>query len=67
METGQMIKKFTRRKQEVDKQYSGTRSNLSDCFEKQEYFYACRGCRFGSDERKILEILIANSMMQSFH
>ena len=68
METGQMIKKFTKEgNKKLDKQYSGTRKAIFQiAFEKTQEYMRVGDVGLGPEERKILEILIANSMMQSF-
>jgi len=68
VETGQMIKKFTKEgNKKLDKQYSGTRKAICQiAFEKTQEYMRVGDVGLGPDERKILEILIANSMMQSF-
>ena len=68
METGQMIKKFTKEgNKKLDKQYSGNKkAYFQIAFEKTQEYMRVGDVGLGPEERKILEILIANSMMQSF-
>ena len=68
METGQMIKKFTKEgNQKLDKQYMGTRKAIFQiAFEKTQEYMRVGDVGLGADEREILKLLIANSMMQSF-
>ena len=68
METGQLIKKFTKEgNRKLDKEYSGTRKAIYQlAFEKTREYMRVGDVGLGPDEREILTILIANSMMQSF-
>lgn len=68
MEAGQMIKRYTKEgNQKLDKQYLGTKQAIQNIsYEKMQEFMRRADVGIGAEERKILEIIIANSMMQSF-
>ncbi|HZJ57691.1 MAG TPA: hypothetical protein VFD89_05555 [Clostridia bacterium] len=68
MEAGLMIKIYTQEgNKKLNKQYLGTKRAISQiAYEKMQEYMRTADVGLGSDERNILEILIANSMMQSF-
>lgn len=68
METGKLIKKFTQEGNlKLDKQYSGTREAILQISREKVQEYIRKGdIGLGKEERELLVLVIAGSMMQSF-
>ncbi len=68
METGQMIKKFSKEgNRKLEAQYIGTKQAIFHIsHEKMQEYMRVADVGLGADEREMLKLLIANSMMQSF-
>jgi hypothetical protein len=68
VETGKLIKKFTQEGNlKLDKQYSGTREAILQISREKVQEYIRKGdIGLGKEERELLVLVIAGSMMQSF-
>ena len=68
METGNLVKKFTKEgNMKLDKQYVGTRQAILQISrEKMQEYMRIGDIGLGEEERELLVLIIAGSMMQSF-
>lgn len=68
MKTDQLIKQFTKEgNSKLEKQYTGTRKAIMQiAYEKMQEYMRVGDVGLGKEEREILTLIIAGSMMQSF-
>ena len=68
MEAGLMIKIYTQEgNKKLNKQYLGTKQAITQiAYEKMQEYMRNADVGVGSEESELLELMIANSMMQSF-